>query len=90
MIDVTPLILTFNERENIGRTLAALSWAEQIVIIDSFSTDETIAIAKAATRTKHSRNADLIRMRRSGSSVWPKSERRESSRSMWTTNFPAS
>ncbi len=51
MIDVTPLILTFNERENIGRTLAALSWAEQIVIIDSFSTDETIAIAKAATRT---------------------------------------
>jgi glycosyltransferase involved in cell wall biosynthesis len=38
----------FNERENIGRTLAALSWAEQIVIIDSFSADETIAIAKAA------------------------------------------
>src|ERR1700680_3406262 len=48
MIDVTPLILTFNERENIGRTLAALSWAKQIVIIDSFSTDETIAIAKAS------------------------------------------
>ena len=48
MIDVTPLILTFNERENIGRTLAALSWAKQIVIIDSFSTDDTIAIAKAS------------------------------------------
>ena len=47
MIDVTALILTFNERENIGRTLAALSWAKQIVIIDSFSTDETIEIAKA-------------------------------------------
>src|ERR1700680_2940693 len=48
MIDVTPLILTFNERENIGRTLAALSWAKQIVNIDSFITDETIAIAKAS------------------------------------------
>ena len=47
MIDVTALILTFNERENIGRTLAALSWAKQIVIVDSFSTDETIEIAKA-------------------------------------------
>jgi hypothetical protein len=47
MIDVTPLILTFNERENIGRTLAGLSWAKQIVIVDSFSTDETIEIAKA-------------------------------------------
>jgi len=48
VIDVTTLILTFNERENIGRTLAALSWAKQIVIIDSFSTDDTIAIAKAS------------------------------------------
>jgi hypothetical protein len=28
MIDVTPLILTLNERENIGRTLAALSWGQ--------------------------------------------------------------
>src|SRR5437588_10859384 len=47
MIDVTALILTFNERENIGRTLAALSWGRQIVIVDSFSTDETIEIGKA-------------------------------------------
>jgi glycosyltransferase involved in cell wall biosynthesis len=47
MIELTALILTFNEGENIGRTLAALSWAKQIVLVDSFSTDETIAIAKA-------------------------------------------
>src|ERR1700730_15304780 len=47
MVEITTLILTFNERENIGRTIAALSWAKQIVIIDSFSTDETIEIAKA-------------------------------------------
>jgi glycosyltransferase involved in cell wall biosynthesis len=47
MIGLTALILTFNERENIGRTLAALSWIKQIVIVDSFSTDETIEIAKA-------------------------------------------
>lgn len=47
MVELTTLILTFNERENIGRTIAALLWAKQIVIIDSFSTDETIEIAKA-------------------------------------------
>jgi glycosyltransferase involved in cell wall biosynthesis len=47
MVEFTTLILTFNERENIGRTIAALSWAKQIVIIDSFSTDEATEIAKA-------------------------------------------
>ena len=47
MIELEALILTFNERENIGRTIAALSWAKQIVIFDSFSTDKTTEIAKA-------------------------------------------
>lgn len=45
---ITPLILTFNEKENIGRTLSALSWAKEIVIIDSGSTDRTLDIAKSA------------------------------------------
>jgi glycosyltransferase involved in cell wall biosynthesis len=46
MIDVTALILTFNERENIVRSLSALAWAPQVLIVDSFSTDDTIAIAR--------------------------------------------
>ena len=41
---VTPLILTFNEEANIRRALDALSWASQIVVIDSFSTDATKTI----------------------------------------------
>jgi glycosyltransferase involved in cell wall biosynthesis len=45
MRDLTALILTWNEQENIERTLNALSWAPQVLIIDSFSTDETCAIA---------------------------------------------
>ena len=48
MIAITPLILTFNESENIGRTMAALRWAKQIMVVDSFSRDETVAIAKAS------------------------------------------
>ena len=43
---ITPLILTYNEASNIGRTLAQLRWARDIVVVDSFSDDETLAIVK--------------------------------------------
>jgi glycosyltransferase involved in cell wall biosynthesis len=41
---ITPLILTYNEAPNIGRNLEKLRWAKRIVVIDSFSTDETLSI----------------------------------------------
>ena len=41
---ITPLILTYNEAANIGRTLEELRWAQDIVVVDSFSTDETLEI----------------------------------------------
>ncbi|WP_339376487.1 glycosyltransferase family 2 protein [Calothrix sp. NIES-2098] len=45
MLDkITPLILTYNESINIHRTLQNLSWAKKIVVIDSYSTDETLNI----------------------------------------------
>src|ERR1041385_5428362 len=48
MLDqITPLILTYNEAPNIARVLATLSWAADIVVVDSFSDDETVAIAKS-------------------------------------------
>src|SRR6266516_4023555 len=43
---ITPLILTFNEAPNIGRTLEKLAWSKDIVVVDSFSTDETLRIVK--------------------------------------------
>lgn len=43
---VTPLILTFNEAPNIARTLDQLHWALRVVVIDSFSTDETLDIIR--------------------------------------------
>ena len=42
--DITPLILTYNEQANIRRVLEKLTWASQIVVIDSLSSDETLAI----------------------------------------------
>lgn len=44
---VTPLILTYNEAPNIARSLSALNWARDIVVVDSFSDDDTVAIAKS-------------------------------------------
>ncbi len=46
MLDqITPLILTYNEAPNIGRTLECLRWAKEVVLVDSFSTDDTTTIA---------------------------------------------
>lgn len=41
---ITPLILTYNEAPNIQRTLQHLTWASQIIVIDSHSTDATLNI----------------------------------------------
>ncbi|MEH1836069.1 MAG: glycosyltransferase family 2 protein [Nostoc sp.] len=41
---ITPLILIYNEAPNIKRTLQQLTWAEKIIVIDSYSTDKTLEI----------------------------------------------
>jgi glycosyltransferase involved in cell wall biosynthesis len=49
---ITPLILTYNEAPNIDRTLQQLKWAKEIIIIDSFSTDETLEIISSYSQVK--------------------------------------
>jgi glycosyltransferase involved in cell wall biosynthesis len=49
---ITPLILTYNEAINIERTLSQLAWAKKIVVIDSYSTDNTLNIIKSYPQTK--------------------------------------
>ncbi len=44
---ITPLVLTYNEAPNIGRTLDTLRWAERVVVLDSGSTDTTEEIARS-------------------------------------------
>ncbi|MCC6548398.1 glycosyltransferase family 2 protein [Candidatus Sumerlaeota bacterium] len=41
------MILTFNEEPNIARTLNALKWAREILIVDSFSNDRTLEIVRS-------------------------------------------
>jgi len=42
-------IITLNEEQNIGRTLASVAWADEIVVVDSGSTDRTVAICREYT-----------------------------------------
>ena len=43
---ITALVTTFNEEKNIGNCLESVKWADEILIIDSFSTDKTLEICK--------------------------------------------
>lgn len=49
---ITPLILTYNEKNNITRTLEKLKWANKIVVIDSYSTDETLDILSSCPQVE--------------------------------------
>ena len=45
-IDVSVLILTYNEEKNIANCLASLGWCDDIAVLDSYSTDQTELIAR--------------------------------------------
>lgn len=46
-MQVSVLILTLNEERNLERCLDALSWCDDVIVLDSFSTDATSSIAEA-------------------------------------------
>jgi glycosyltransferase involved in cell wall biosynthesis len=48
-VPVTATVITFNEAANIKAALESLSWADEILVIDSESTDDTVAIARRFT-----------------------------------------
>ncbi len=50
--DITPLILTWNEEPNIIRTLERLRWAREVIVLDSYSTDETVRIASSFSNVR--------------------------------------
>jgi glycosyltransferase involved in cell wall biosynthesis len=43
---VSAVIITYNESANIRKTLSQLYWCDEIIIVDSFSTDGTDSIAR--------------------------------------------
>jgi len=46
---ISAVVITYNEENNISRCLESLSWADEIVVVDSFSQDRTKEIASSFT-----------------------------------------
>ncbi|MBB2969604.1 glycosyltransferase family 2 protein [Mesorhizobium sp. RMAD-H1] len=57
-MSISVLIMTLNEEVNLPACLASLSWSDDIVILDSFSTDRTAEIARAAGARVYQRAYD--------------------------------
>src|SRR5438105_2115974 len=45
-VSLSVAIITFNEEVNLPRTLESVRWADELVIVDSGSTDRTCEIAR--------------------------------------------
>ncbi len=46
---ITARVNTFNEEDNIAAALESVRWADEILVVDSFSTDRTVEIARRYT-----------------------------------------
>jgi glycosyltransferase involved in cell wall biosynthesis len=46
---ISATVITFNEEHDIADALASLSWADEIIVVDSCSTDRTVEIARRFT-----------------------------------------
>jgi glycosyltransferase involved in cell wall biosynthesis len=55
---ISALAITYNEEEHIERFIKSLSFADEIIIVDSNSTDKTVEIAKRHNAKIFNRNFD--------------------------------
>jgi glycosyltransferase involved in cell wall biosynthesis len=52
-VKLTVTVITRNESSNIAASLESVAWADEIIVVDSHSTDDTVAIARRmATRVE--------------------------------------
>lgn len=66
-MSVSVLVLTFNEELNIQRCLKSVAWSDDVVVLDSGSTDRTVAIAEGmGVRVAHRRFDDFAGQRNWG------------------------
>ena len=64
---ISVLILTLNEEQNLPRCLDSVAWSDDVLVVDSFSTDRTVEIARnKGVRVLQNRFADFARQRNFG------------------------
>lgn len=52
MPKVSVILITYNEAANIRRCLTSVKWADEVIIVDSQSTDDTIRLAEVFSNVK--------------------------------------
>src|SRR5919106_1547459 len=55
---VSAIVITKNEADSIGDALASLSWADEVIVVDAESTDNTVTIARRFTDRVYVRRWD--------------------------------
>lgn len=50
---VSAIVITRNESANISQCLASVAWCDEIIVLDSGSTDDTVSLARAAGAKVH-------------------------------------
>ena len=53
---ISVVIITFNEERNIEECLESAKWGDEIIVVDSFSTDRTVEICKRYTDRVYQRS----------------------------------
>ena len=46
MAKLSVVVITYNEERNIERCLKSVQWADEVIVVDSFSTDRTVELLK--------------------------------------------
>jgi glycosyltransferase involved in cell wall biosynthesis len=53
MKKISAVIITKNEEDKIGRCLESVAWADEIVVVDDYSSDTTVEICRKFTKNIH-------------------------------------
>jgi glycosyltransferase involved in cell wall biosynthesis len=69
-LSISVLILTLNEEINLPSCLASVAWSDDIVVLDSFSTDRTVETARAAGARVFQRCFDNERNQLPATRIW--------------------
>ena len=46
---ISAIILTYNEQVRLRDCLASAAWCDEVVVVDGYSTDDTVAVAREFT-----------------------------------------
>lgn len=58
-IPVSVVVITKNEERNIEECLKTVTWADEIIVLDDYSTDRTVEIARQFTDQVYQRHMDI-------------------------------